>query len=67
MVFVGCLNEEELGVKVLSLKRILDKYMMLLLYQSNGYQVFCGWIGLESKGLWVDGWCVLQSDLDFYI
>lgn len=32
MVFVGCLNEEELGVKVLSLKRILDKYMMLLLY-----------------------------------
>lgn len=66
-VFAGCPNEEELGVKVPSSKRIPDKYMTSSSHQSNGHQAFRGRIGLESKGSWADGWCASQSDSDPYI
>ncbi|XP_058968091.2 probable carboxypeptidase X1 [Pocillopora verrucosa] len=62
-----CPNEEELGVKVPSSKRIPDKYMTSSSHQSNGHQAFRGRIGLESKGSWADGWCASQSDSDPYI
>ena len=66
-VSAGCPNEEELGVKVPSSKRIPDKYMTSSSHQSNGHQAFRGRIGLESKGSWADGWCASQSDSDPYI
>lgn len=58
---LGC-GFRELGLKVPSNRRIPDKDITASSQRVQGRAAYRGRIGVETMGIWEDGWCSSQTD-----